>query len=243
MHIHVHVLYVDLLYIYNICLFVDSTYLFWPTKTLVIWYIDSELLELMPKGNVRWNCLWERFFQSTWGCYKPKYIVFFSIYIIIHLHLNNIQTTNCTSIYQWHIEFVNRLQLNYLSCTRFVMNRLSLFSSFNLGHLCCVLSFCSIVSFAQVQQAHTFCDKEKLFFVYKFRKSVLPALFYCFSLTIAAASLHLSGWKKCIFRFLFNSKETLVALFLSTQSDWSIVFLSNNHLSLGILEIWFCLKS
>ena len=122
-----HVLYVDLLYIYNICLFVDSTYLFWPTKTLVIWYIDSELLELMPKGNVRWNCLWERFFQSTWGCYKPKYIVFFSIYIIIHLHLNNIQTTNCTSIYQWHIEFVNRLQLNYLSCTRFVMNRLSLF--------------------------------------------------------------------------------------------------------------------
>ena len=101
------------------------------------------------------------FFSIHTRLLQTKIFVFFSINIIIHLHLNNIQTTNCTSIYQWHIEFVNRLQLNYLSCTRFVMNRLSLFSSFNLGHLCCVLSFCSIVSFAQVQQAHTFCDKEK----------------------------------------------------------------------------------
>ena len=44
------------LYIYDICWF--NLYLFWRTKTLVIWYIDLELLWLMPTGNVLWNCLW-----------------------------------------------------------------------------------------------------------------------------------------------------------------------------------------
>ena len=44
------------IYIYDICWF--NLYLFWRTKTLVIWYIDLELLWLMPTGNVLWNCLW-----------------------------------------------------------------------------------------------------------------------------------------------------------------------------------------
>ena len=58
------------LYIYDVCWF--NIYLFWRTKTLVIWYIDLELLWLMPTGNVLWNCLWG-FFQSRSDCYKTKW--------------------------------------------------------------------------------------------------------------------------------------------------------------------------
>ena len=58
------------IYIYDICWF--NLYLFWRTKTLVIWYIDLELLWLMPTGNVLWNCLWG-FFQSRSDCYKTKW--------------------------------------------------------------------------------------------------------------------------------------------------------------------------
>ena len=57
-------------YIYDVFWF--NIYLFWRTKTLVIWYIDLELLWLMPTGNVLWNCLWG-FFQSRSDCYKTKW--------------------------------------------------------------------------------------------------------------------------------------------------------------------------
>ena len=63
------------IYIYDICWF--NLYLFWRTKTLVIWYIDLELLWLMPTGNVLWNCLWGFFFNPHQIVTKPNEPILF----------------------------------------------------------------------------------------------------------------------------------------------------------------------